>query len=641
MKGKIDLCYFRLESYKYLEDEEVKKNLIKVDFNFNPEYKIRYANKNLKIEKNDDYIPNFYNMNGSNISNITAIIGKNGSGKTTLLEILTKILHTRTFYQYDFILVFKEDDRFHVFSKKGLINENVEHEFELTTYTNEVIAYNICKPVLDKISTIYFSNVFNLRNKQIESTNVKENFFNISLEEDMYKNNNNRNIELNRSYLNEKFIDERFINNRNIQEARNNITIRNFKFLSQDNSLLEVENMNFIPKCYQLLGIFGSSLDNLRYFRKLSPEKESNKYLEKLDISMKSKERKIYEQIEFDIAHAKSNDRKIVLYILYFILIDKFFEELYNKINNNYLIDLIKNEIEKNIKTDRAINMFHQVLEVIKNIKIEKMEERYRKSIEKKEQAKDYAYDLQNFLQKFCKKYEQTLRNFNSIIRDEQIIVQATKLYENENLEPNKCLYQIIPIISIPKEKLNKIAGIISEDSNFLELFNFEFKGLSSGQQALLNIYSNFYDVLNKIKKIENTLIIMDEPELYFHPEWQRNFIYFIIEFFNLYYKDKNVQIIFTSNSPYVLSDLNKSSVITLGKEKENKTFAGNIMYLLLDNYFMEDTIGKFSEEKIKEIIKRIKNNSVFEEDLKVIEQIGEDIIRKNIKEMIKKYDKN
>ena len=220
-------------------------------------------------------------------------------------------------------------------------------------------------------------------------------------------------------------------------------------------------------------------------------------------------------------------------------------------------------------------------------------------------------------------------------------MVEAIRPYEKEKMKSSKVLRQIIPIISVPNEEMKKLYKILNSDINFLEMFNMEFKGLSSGQQALLNLYSSFYDVLDKIKKQKNVLILMDESELYFHPEWQRKYIYFIVEFFNTYYKEKNVQIIFTSNSPYVLSDLNNSSVIMLEKEQENETFAGNIINLLIDNYFMEDTIGKFSEEKIKEIVKRVKNNEVNRDDIKVINQIGEDIIRKNIEEMIKKYDKN
>ena len=64
-------------------------------------------------------------------------------------------------------------------------------------------------------------------------------------------------------------------------------------------------------------------------------------------------------------------------------------------------------------------------------------------------------------------------------------------------------------------------------------------------------------------------------------------------------------------------------------------------MNLLIDNYFMEDTIGKFAEEKIKGIVNRVKNKEVNSDDFKIIDQIGEDVIRKNIEEMIKRYDKN
>lgn len=85
MEENIELCYFRLEKDNniYQNDEE---KIIGKDFNFSSKYKLKYINKNLQIEENKNYIPNFYNINANNISNITAIIGRNGSGKTTLLD---------------------------------------------------------------------------------------------------------------------------------------------------------------------------------------------------------------------------------------------------------------------------------------------------------------------------------------------------------------------------------------------------------------------------------------------------------------------------------------------------------------------------------------------------------------------------
>ncbi len=640
MEENIELCYFRLEKDNniYQNDEE---KIIGKDFNFSSKYKLKYINKNLQIEENKNYIPNFYNINANNISNITAIIGRNGSGKTTLLDMITRILCVGPFGQYSFIVGFIKNNEIYVYAKEGLINKKIKHNFKLITFENQTIKESVCKDILKNTSIIFFSNIVNLRNKQISSSIIKNKFFNISIEETINKEYIEPNIELNRIYINQEFVDQRFIDNRTNREIKNKITERNIKFLVQNNSILKVENISLYFKCYQTLGIFTSSLDKLRYYRKNNPIKKSNNYIKKLNYSVTQKEKEIYEEIEKEMLRSYKNKRKTVLYTAYFILIDKFFEELYNKINNNDIINLINNEIEEKVKQNRAIEMIYQVISVIKNIEIDKIKTIYQKSIDSEDSITDILKEFTKFSQEICKKYERTLTNLNNIIRNAKIMVEAIRPYEKEKMQSSKVLRQIIPIISVPNEEIKKLYKILNSDNNFIEMFNLEFKGLSSGQQALLNLYSSFYDVLDKIKKQKNVLILMDEPELYFHPEWQRKYIYFIVEFFNTYYKNKNVQIIFTSNSPYVLSDLNNSSVIMMEKEEKNKTFAGNIMNLLIDNYFMEDTIGKFAEEKIKGIVNRVKNKEVNSDDFKIIDQIGEDVIRKNIEEMIKRYDKN
>ncbi len=641
MEENIELCYFRLEKDKYINVHDAKEKIVGKDFNFSSKYKIKYINKNLEIEENKNYIPNFYNINTNNISNITAVIGKNGSGKTTLLDMIAKILCVGPFGEYNFIIAFIKNNEIYVYAKEGLINKKIEHDFKLITFENQNIKESICKDMIKNTSVVFFSNIVNLRNKQINSSIMKNNFFNISIEEDINKGYIEPEIELNREYINQKFVDQRFIDNRANREIKNKMTERNIKFLSQNNSILKIETISLYFKCYQTLGIFTSSLDKLRYYREDNSIKRSDNYIKKLNYSVTRKEKEIYEEIERELLSLHNNKRKTFLYIAYFILIDKFFEELYNKINNNEIINLINNEIEEKVKRSKAIEMIYQVIGVIKNIEIDKIRKSYQKRNYIEDSISNIVNEFKNFLQEICKKYQQTLRNLNLIIRNTKIVVDIFRLYGKGEMQSRKVLHQIMPIIFVPNEEIKELYEIVNTDNNFIEMFNLEFKGLSSGQQALLNMYSSFYDVLDKIEDKKNVLVLMDEPELYFHPEWQRKYIYFIVEFFNTYYKNKNVQIIFTSNSPYVLSDLNNSSVIMMEKEEENKTFAGNIMNLLIDNYFMEDTIGKFAEEKIKGIVNRVKNKEVNSDDFKIIDQIGEDVIRKNIEEMIKRYDKN
>ena len=64
--------------------DELFKNQI---FNFSDEYKVNFdfETNELKIDKNPDYIENFY---GESIYNISPIVGINGVGKSTILNLI-------------------------------------------------------------------------------------------------------------------------------------------------------------------------------------------------------------------------------------------------------------------------------------------------------------------------------------------------------------------------------------------------------------------------------------------------------------------------------------------------------------------------------------------------------------------------
>ena len=75
--------------------DELFKNQI---FNFSDEYKVSFdfETNELKINKNPDYIENFY---GESIYNISPIVGINGTGKTTILNIISS--HSPYKYEQD------------------------------------------------------------------------------------------------------------------------------------------------------------------------------------------------------------------------------------------------------------------------------------------------------------------------------------------------------------------------------------------------------------------------------------------------------------------------------------------------------------------------------------------------------------
>jgi len=168
----------------------------------------------------------------------------------------------------------------------------------------------------------------------------------------------------------------------------------------------------------------------------------------------------------------------------------------------------------------------------------------------------------------------------------------------------------------------------ISTSNGAIDFLQFEFSSLSSGEEnyilmlALLELGIRAH--LHKDVKNSNIVLLLDELEHTFHPEWQKNTISYLLSFLNSII-DKNeikFHILVTSHSPFLISDLSKNNIIFLDKYKEEdndvkykqqkignckvvdglkQTFGANIHTLLSDSFFMEDGLmGEFAKNKIR-----------------------------------------
>jgi AAA domain, putative AbiEii toxin, Type IV TA system len=210
--------------------------------------------------------------------------------------------------------------------------------------------------------------------------------------------------------------------------------------------------------------------------------------------------------------------------------------------------------------------------------------------------------------------------------------------------------------IRIASENKN-LKGFIN---NYLQSFrrkgylHFEWVELSAGQVARLNIYSRLYLAMSKLpKRLKDVLIIIDEGELYFHPEWQRKWLWYFLKAISSVYLDIKVQIIISTHSPFVLSDLPSQNIIFLkkgvyglqvieGLDDNQLTFAANINTLLSNSFFMGNgLVGEVAKVKINHIISILNNKEPKEirENLtqikKQIRYIGEPIIRNKLFNML------
>ncbi|WP_139823550.1 AAA family ATPase [Bacillus toyonensis] len=200
----------------------------------------------------------------------------------------------------------------------------------------------------------------------------------------------------------------------------------------------------------------------------------------------------------------------------------------------------------------------------------------------------------------------------------------------------------------------NKLQEVFPPNYDFLD---FDWYDMSSGEKAMFSLLSRFYSAKDLIGDAKNLLILIDEGETYFHPEWQRMYIYLLLETLPRIFSMKKIQIIFTSNTPLVISDLPRENIVFL-ESKEGicyvrksdefrETFGANIHNLLSDSFFMKnEIIGKFAKGKIEHIIDLLNNDDEsFKRDVnsskidlikikKEISVIGERLIRNKLLDM-------
>src|SRR5690606_27121633 len=131
-------------------------------------------------------------------------------------------------------------------------------------------------------------------------------------------------------------------------------------------------------------------------------------------------------------------------------------------------------------------------------------------------------------------------------------------------------------------ENKKKLKNLVSITKKLLKnQLNFHYQiahELSSGEQNFLNFFARFYWAKNEILEAETSeygikgervVIFIDEGEIALHPEWQRQFFKLVTKFISELFKDREIQLIFTTHSPFVLSDIPKDNVIFMKRNED------------------------------------------------------------------------
>ncbi len=145
-----------------------------------------------------------------------------------------------------------------------------------------------------------------------------------------------------------------------------------------------------------------------------------------------------------------------------------------------------------------------------------------------------------------------------------------------------------------------------------------KFSALSSGEKIialrLWNIYREIIRLQSEKKK--DFLILIDEPDLHLHLDWQRQYIQKLIDVFATLPSDIKLHFIIATHSPFLISDLPTECIIALKKDdkwstevlklKKNSTFWANFVDLIRNGFFFKDQMlmWSFAEKIIRKIAK-------------------------------------
>lgn len=167
--------------------------------------------------------------------------------------------------------------------------------------------------------------------------------------------------------------------------------------------------------------------------------------------------------------------------------------------------------------------------------------------------------------------------------------------------------------------------------------FKINYTSMSSGELAVMNQFTSITTKLNALSKkgIKKILVLIDEGDAFLHLEWQRMYIFHINKILSEIKKENNIeiiQVIMASHSPLLATDVPRQFVFSLDKETSPSFTFASPMHMLFSESFGTSTIGEFATTKINEIYNNFASSNVSQKDIKILEYIDSDILRREFK---------
>ncbi|MFU1543990.1 AAA family ATPase [Aeromonas veronii] len=578
----MELIYLFIDNYKVIKDKEIS---LSSQFNV--------KNENLSFFVSKSSIPdNFFSEN----IDIVSFFGTNGSGKSTTIEFILSLYEDSLPESASFIAIFEE------FGEVFYISEGLGN---VKVFSENAEPVRILKSDLEveNFSAVYFSHA-------LEPLAVKPTFTNVNI-----INCSNTHL-LSRAYL------------------------QKYKDVKSQFELFKNVNLSFLK------------VHDVPMLGSINLTSELSKRLEGVIATVQS------------ISHIFNEDYNIRFFItndLPFIYDTP--ESYYQTKNDDYislLTNFIKynfpnrnNSLQKNpISALIYISLLDSTLKKVASIILNKLNS---KNSNKDLYSLKYRDDIVSILTQLAKSlnndvwYEQINLHLSNLLMpgipkrlEKEISFFIDKRYDAYSFD-NFARQWSIPFhdnndrFTFGVSSYNEFIGITELISNLrsaLSNLDIKWNGISSGQYSALTMYSRLYEFIPK--NAQHINVFIDEGEVFLHPELQRHYVSNLIEFIEKIKQHKSkIKLIVTSHSPLILSDLPKESTNFFGYDidAEKSFFGANLYDLYSEGFTVNKTVGEFSYRKIKAISSSIKNKKSDPLLSKMIDIIGDDFLRKVLKE--------
>lgn len=644
----MELLYLYIKEYDGLFENE--------QFNFSSKYIAELRNNELSINENHNSIKDYY---GNNVSNVVMFLGKNGMGKSTLLDILGMDYHDRCkdlkyrktekklsvqsyfilyhlmgdYYSFEFV-----DDAF-ITGKNKIANMDLQGECV------EKILYKCPMETIFRLDDGIFKYCDNvmlqwLGESRLEYAYITSDKYNHRISK-KYRDENNKMLFDRRYYLDDEYYEYMYnflihsneINNELLQNK--SITIRNkihVDFYASDSDKAVRDYLDDIRrKLDSLLESEGSW--NVRKRRKSGANGKKNLCNNKEEFLG----RFCSEAIEF-----------------YFLEQFVGWSESEGKIINIKNNEVSVSKCEERMKTlDDSLK--GQFLNGKADLMDFQMEYAFLQYIIQNSRTPDGKIDLKAVLEYTLNRVEIAAKNISDV-RDRQAVIEMLELLNRfpeeyfvskksvripcEFETQNEAVVNFLHKYDLYLEKRNNEGG-----NKISEILEVKLPKMSEGQRVFLDIVAKAITAIYKINPKDSLVLMVDEPDRALHPELARKFIAVLLEKVKAC-KDRNVQIVLSSHSPFIVTDILPEGVYSIKEESGKRiisskkdTYATNIYSLLMDSFMLENTFGQYSYQKLQDIIKLLKEQkNVSEEELErskmIIDRVGEKAIKNKMMQL-------